>query len=345
MKIPSLYDSFQVLLLQLADDGRGKVLLGDSVDRARSAAGPFMIGEDFPSVYFELPLAGDPFLDLTILYDTLAPGSRIDSEAAADTGPMLDWYAAACAGNSDISCGFELDTSKPELPRAAVHFQPRVHVELVQPFCKAIGEPERARLYLDLAERMPAGWPLSFFGMFRGRPNSPLRVCGYLGDSETAACSDDPHRLASAFEAIGFAAYDNAMLADISRLMAAAPGTVDFQFDVHADGALGDTFAIDIQFEIAQPKAVNESFESGPGARIMQLLEELGAADSRWKLTPQASFARALPIELDGGSPARYGFTLMPQWAKVRWRNGVLQPSKLYYLGKSQILGKETHSS
>ena len=338
MRAPTHADAFEVLCLQAADNGRGDVLFGECLGRARTAARPFMVGEEFPSVYLEFPLAGEPFLDVTALYGSLAPGTRVESAAAAGTGPLIDWFAGACSETDDVCCGFELDVRDPALLRAAVHFQPRSRLGLVGPFFEAVGEPERARLYIDLAARMPRGWPLSFLGLFRGRDASPLRVCGYLDDAEKRACTDDPGRIADAFGHIGFTAFDDAMLTRISELMGAAPGAVDFQFDVFGDGRIGDTFAIDVQFGIEQPDAVRSSFEQGAASGVLGMLEGWGAADSRWRLAADAAFARSVDVELGGGETGRYAFTLMPQWAKARWTGGALQPAKLYHFAHAGTL-------
>jgi hypothetical protein len=332
-------DAFQVLLLQAADDGRGPVLFGDSVARAREAVPPFLIGKGFPDVYMEHPLAGDPFLDITLLLQDLEPGMRVDSPAAGEHGAMLDWFAEAWREHKNISWGFELDTKEDVLPCAAVHFQPRQCTQLVEPFFEHAGEPERARLYLDLAARMPEGWSLAFFGMFRGRPGSPLRVCGYLGGDEQARCADNPGHIAEVFDTVGFRAYDDAMLAQVAEMLAAAPVAADFQFDVFPDGSIGSIFAVDVQFGIEQPPVVWQSFTDGAGARVMGLLESWGAADERWKIAVRSAFARALPVDLDGGGVGRFAFTLMPQWVKARWADGVLQPSKLYHLAHAGLIG------
>lgn len=338
MKALSHSETLQVLLFQLADEGRADALTGPGFERVGETCSPFLVGDKLPHVYLELPLAGEPFLDITMLYNKIAPGTRIDAVAAEGAGPILDWFSTVHAEDGNVSFGFELDTSKPELPRAAVHFQPRARLELVKPFCEAAGEPERAKLYLDLAARMPEGWPLSYFGMFRGRPDSPLRVCGYLSEAEKRACADDAMHLAAAFDEIGFSAYDDAMLAAASELMATAPGGLDFQFDVYPDGHLGDVFAIDAQFEIEQPSAVRASFENGGAASLMGLFERWGAVDGRWRLAADAAFARSLPVERGDGSVGRFAFTLFPQWTKARWRAGVLQPAKLYFLANGGFL-------
>ena len=334
-------DAFQVLLLQAADEGRGPDLFGECLVRARESVPPFLIGEKFPSVYLEHPLIGDPFLDVTVLYGEMEPGARVESPAAGDHGAMLDYYARVQPDHDELSCGFELDLKEEGLPCAAIHFQPRWHVELVRPFCEAIGEQARAELYLDQSARMPDGWPLSFFGVFRGRPASPLRVCGYMSSAEREVCGTDASRLAAAFDAMGFLAYDDRMLAQVSTLMAAAPGAVDFQFDICSDGALGETFAIDMQFGIEQPEAVQRTFGQGAGAHVFGLLEDWGAADGRWRQAARSAFARAIPVELDDGGAGRFAFTLMPQWAKARWTGGVLQPSKLYHLAKATLLDED----
>ncbi len=345
MKAPSYADSFEVLVLQAADEGRGPVLFGDSLARARRELRPFMVGEKFPNVYLEFPLIGNPFLDVTVLYSDLKIGTRVESAAAEGAEPMLDWFASICSDYPQTCCGFEIDVKDASLPRAAVHFQPRNQTHLVIPFCKAIGEEQAASLYLSQNERMPEGWDLSFFGMFRGRPGSPLRVCGYLAEDEKQACARDTKRLAAAFDTIGYTAYTDTTLKQASTLLATAPSGVDFQFDIAPDGTLGPIFAIDAQFGIEQPEAVIASFTDGPASSVMRLLEQWGIADSRWHLGAQAAFARSLPVEMDDGRIDRFAFTLMPQWVKARWNAGVLQPSKLYYLGSAGVLERKEEKS
>ena len=337
MKAPSYADSYEVLCLQAADAGRGPVLFGDSLGRARKALRPFMVGEKFPSVYLEFPLLGDPFMDVTVLYSHIARGTRIDSDAVAGMQAIIDWFTES-VHDDEVCFGFELDTKNSQLPAAAIHFQPRNHLDLVAPFCEAAGDPDRAALYLAMNDRMPEGWKPSFFGMFRGRPGSPLRICGYLSNDVAKACAQDPRYLAGIFDEVGFSAYDDAMLAQVSALMAKNPKGLDYQLDVFPDGSLGETFAIDVQFGIEQPEAVIQNFESGIASQVMGLLEEWGAADARWHMGAEAAFARALNVVMEDGREARYSLTLMPQWTKARWTAGQVQKSKLYMLGGTGIL-------
>ena len=328
---------FQALLVHAGNDGRAEALFGSSYERARQASDPFMVGSEAPSTYLEFPLSGEPFLDLTFLYGKLEPGVFVDHPAVAGTEAVFEWFASVCPSYNKIAFGFELDTEKPEIPTAAIHFQPREDIQLVQPFCDAVGEPERGALYLDMAKRMPPGWPLSFFGMFRGRPGAPLRVCGYLDKQEQDACAQDPQRLQDVFDHVGFGAYDERMLEQVRTLLDTVPGLTDFQLDVYPDGQLGDVFAIDVNFAIEQPEQVCASFESGVASHVVRLFQEWGIADDRVKMAPDLAFARGLPWVRDDGSTCTCMLTLFPVWAKVRWRAGVLQPAKLYACAKATI--------
>ena len=338
MRALSYEDAYQVLLLQAAEEGRGPILFGDSFDRARMVPLPFLVGESFPDLYLEFPLLGDPYLDVTLLYNDLQVGTRVDSPLAGDHGAMFDWFARASKVQSGLCCGFEIDTSNPQTPEAAVHFQPRTATSLARPFFDALGEPERGLLYERQAQRMPEGWSLAFCGMFRRKPNAPLRVCGYMDRDQQDACASSGECLEQAFRAVGFTAYTSAMLEQVRRLLSLVPEGVDFQFDVYPDGSLGDVFAIDAQFRIKQPHVVKEMFETGAPGRVMRQLEEWGIADGRWRQGVEATFARALPIELPQGGMGRYALTVMPQWVKVRWTKGVLQPSKLYLCAQGTVL-------
>lgn len=95
----------------------------------------------------------------------------------------------------------------------------------------------------------------------------------------------------------------------------------------------------DVQFGIERPAAVRAKFSEGAGAQVMGLLQGWGAADDRWRLAAEAAFARAIPVELDGGGAGSFAFTLMPQWAKACWTDGVLQPTKLYHYAHAGLLG------
>jgi hypothetical protein len=338
MKTPSNALACRTLFLQAADNGRGPVLFGDNGDRACKAVLPFLEGVPFPEIYLEFPLAGDPFLDVTLLYGEIKPGTRFDSPAAAGTEEVIDWFAGARAECAQISFGYELDIKENSPGPAAVHFQPRSRRDLVMPFCRALGREDAGLLYTDLASRMPEGWPLSFFGLFRGRPDSPLRVCGYMDYAEKLRCAEDPSRLKAVFSAIGFRAWDDLMLSRIAASLAVSPCAVDFQFDILPDGTFGTTFALDIGFRTEPSETIRSSFLYGPFAEVMNLFESWGAADSRWKLVTDISLTRSIPVEDEEGKTRPFALVLQPHWIKIRWTDSILQKSKMYCLAHAGLV-------
>ena len=330
MKKPSNELACQALFLQAADEGRGAALFGENWRKTCDRVLPFVEGIPFPSLYLEFPLAGDPFLDVTALYGEVASGTRFHSEAAAGTERMIDWFAQVSAQHDGLSFGFELDAGSDASTPAAVHFQHRSQIRLAQGFCEALGEPAAGQLYTDLAARMPAEWAPAFFGMFRGRPGSPLRVCGYLDRDEQRRCAEDPSHLEEAFRQVGFRAYDDRMLRQAAALLVMSPEGVDFQFDVYPGGTIGDIFAIDVCLGMKPSGIQKSSFAGGTCADVMKQLEAWDAADDRWRLAAGTCLSRALPVTDEDGREKAYALTVCPKWVKARWRGGILQQAKLY---------------
>ncbi len=330
MAFPAHTQAFELLLLQAEGNGRDTALFGGTADRVRDAVPPFLIGGKFPEIYLEFPLAGEPFLDVTLLYGDLEEDARVNSPLASGCEGILAFYARERAKEPAITFGFEIDCGEQAPSAAGIHFQPRRLTQYVAPFCEVAGSPEKAELYLAQDERMPQGWPLSYFGMFRGRIGSPLRVCGYLEEGEKRACAADPIRLGRALDQAGFSAFDADVLAQAARVLELAPTYAEFQFDALADGSLGDMFAIGVHFDSLPSAEVRRSFAEGAGAAIMAQLREWGIADDRVGHVGEMTFTRGMHIHSDDGSSAPFGFSLIPAWLKVRWRNGILEPAKLY---------------
>ena len=335
------HDFFDILCSFASSKGRGAKLFGDDVLKLSEKIAPFLIGCSFPAIYLEFPLIGTPFLDATILYNDIESGTRIDSITAGDCSALLDWYSQIRKKYKHISFGFELDTDAPENTQAAIHFQPRQSFELVEPFCKIIGEEDRGKLYLEAAKNMPDGWPFSFFGIFRGRKNAPLRVCGYISDEAQSIGAKDPMEIKAVFDKVGFTDYNNIMLEQISKIMSLNYQGIDFQFDIHPDGSFGDTFALDVELGEKSSKQIHKAFSNGVSAELMNVLKTWGIADERTSLLKDRGLSRSIKIPNNDGTDARLAFIFRPDWVKIRWRQCCLQPSKCY----SFINAKKLESS
>ena len=148
---------------------------------------------------------------------------------------------------------------------------------------------------------------------------------------EMKHCIDDPAHLAAAFDAIGFTAYDVPMLARCAELMALAP-SVDFQFDIRADGMLGDSFGLSLSFNEIPPQQARECMESGCGAELMNKLQQWGLADDRWKLIAGSAFARHIGFERDDGSEGRFALCVLLNYAKIKFTAADMRSSKFYLM-------------
>ncbi|MDO4538516.1 MAG: hypothetical protein Q4B54_10180, partial [Coriobacteriales bacterium] len=283
-----------------------------------------------PNAYLEFPLLGEPGFDLLTVHAKVEQGARFAPGAGYGYQAMFDWYETVCADRA-ISCGIELDTSTGETERAGAYLQQREHTELVEPFLSSVGEAARAAGYLEMLERMPQGWPAAYVGLFPGRPGTPLRIGGYLAHDRRKLYAQDPEALGKAFDVIGFAHYDDAMLARCSEFMGHAP-SVDFQFDIMEDGTLGDTFGLSLSFNETRPRQAQWCMTQGYGATLMKTLQTWGLADDRWRLIADAAFARHVPFEREDGSDGRFALCVLFNYAKVKFRACEAQPAKFYLI-------------
>ncbi len=324
MRIPSNELVCRTLFYHAASDGWAQALFGPDWEKTCDAALPYTRSVVFPNLYLEFPLKGDPFLDVTVESGMLAC-----PETVAETAPVCEWVKKLHAADERICAGFELDAATAASGPAAVHFQHCEKLNLAREFCERMGDPDAGKLYLDLAARMPEGWCPSFLGMFRGRPGSPLRVCGYLSRKETARCAENPAYLEDIFRRIGFSAYDEGMLRAVSAWL----GTVrsaDYQIDVRPDGTLGETFAIDGSAGRQGGQEGKASFDGACFAGMMTLLESWGAADSRWRPAAEMALSRGFPAEDENGSSRSFALLIRPDWVKARWHAGALRNAKCY---------------
>ncbi len=321
--------AFDALYTIAADDGREEALFGSSFGLARRVYERTLIGSGYPMAHLEFPLMGEPCFDLLSVHGYVEPGARFAPGAGFGYQNMFDWFASVCKPGGKISCGIELDTSTGEAERAGVYLQQRKRHELVAPFLESIGEAERAQAYQDMLSRMPEGWPPSYVGLFPARPGTPMRIGGYMDDSELERCADDPAHLGDCFQKIGFSAFDAPMLERCVEFMRLAP-SVDFQFDIMPDGSLGDTFGLSLSFNETKPREARACMESGYGAAVMRALQDWELADDRWKTIAGAAFARHVGYERDDGTEGRFALCIRFNYAKVKFRACEPQPAKFY---------------
>ena len=70
--------------------------------------------------------------------------------------------------------------------------------------------------------------------------------------------------------------------------------------------------------------------ESGYGSAIMELLQNWGLADDRWKLIAGAAFARHVGYEREDGTEGRFALAICFNYAKVKFTACEPRPAKFY---------------
>jgi hypothetical protein len=321
--------AFSLLLSHVISGGRGQALFGNYIDKVKKCV-PDLLGEGpFPDIMLECPLLGDPFLDVVLLFDKPTKSGDTISPLVPDENLILDTLGRLTERYPDVSGGLEVDTGSFDSEMAGIHFQPREHVELVEGFCKTIGEAPYGRLYQEMVRRLEGLWEPSYFGIFRGRPGAPLRVAGYIDRKEMLSCAEDPERIIKVFKSAGFTAYDDTMIDQIMSVLKVSPAVSDFQFDIYPDGSIGETFSLSALFVLRRREETLTAFYDGDDSRYIDLITDWGIADDRWRMFVDTVFSGTLPL-IDGGIQ----FIIFPQALKVRWKGGRLQPAKAYIFVK-----------
>ena len=325
---PTSAELFDAIYAAMAAQGRGSELFGDAREAARLFAARSLISDMFPVWYFEFPLMGEPALDLLAIYERIPAGSRFAPGGGYGYQGAFDWF-----GKLDVAqraaMGIELDLSQGVTDQAGIYFQQRGGLTLLRAFLDVVGQERRADGYLQMQRRMPRGWPPAYVGLFPTRVGSPMRLGGYLSEPSRRRCAEMPAFLASRFDAMGFAAYDGRMIEQCATLMGLSPA-VDFQFDLAPDGTLTDVFGLSLSFGRCKPREVEACFACGYGAQVMETLQGWGLADERWRLIPQATFAKGLTYEGHDGHKGKLAVCVRLNYAKVKFAGGVPQVAKFY---------------
>ena len=320
-----LYD---ILYALAARGGRQKVLFGDDGPLAHAAFERSLAGDAFPEVWFELPLAGDPWFDLHVLTarETLTPQTTFSPQLAGDHPELFAWFARQqkvrqLALSYDVSQG---DIDHPAVQLLMSTFAPSVTCD----FLETAGGPEAAQAYRSFLDALPHDWYPCYMGLFPRRGRQNVRVECIVRPSLQRAYARDASLLAAHLRQVGFQHLDDTML-DRCQLLARSPYPLEFQLDIQPDGTAGSTLGASLRFNCPPGTAEWRAFEpDGAGGELMCALEDWGLADDRWRLFPDLSFAQH--VSFKGNETSIF---LFPAFVKLRWRDGAPLDAKTYLMG------------
>lgn len=175
-----LYD---VLYLLAADDGRDELLFGDCQPLAREAFSRSLIGEEFPSIWFEVPLTGAPRFDLHVALSraALRPGVEFTPGVGNGYEKLFRWFASEETGGAGLAFAYDVSEGSIEAPAVHVNVNNAPLVNMAR-FFELAASPEAAERYRAFEARLPRGWRVWYTGFHPGRPGAPVRVDFFVDD-------------------------------------------------------------------------------------------------------------------------------------------------------------------
>ena len=334
--------AYNILYALVAKDGREAALFGNNAAAAAHAYTHSLATEAVPELWFELPLAGEPWFDfhaLTSRQDT-TPGMHFEAERCGGFPEVFEWFATQNdAQVRQLALSWDISAGKLDSPAIQLLVNNDAHTP--EEFLAVAGRADMVEAYRAFVERIPEGWYACYTGVFPERPGHGARVECIPNTQLQQAYATDAALLEHDLLQAGV---PNLGETTVSRCqtMAAAPFQFEFQFDIEADGSLGNTMGASSRF--AFPSSTNEAEQTGHAAKeesalwecfdaqgaageLMSTIESWGLADERWRLLEGTIVSSKLSH--GENSVALYCY---PTFVKLRWRNGEPLDAKAYLI-------------
>ena len=297
--------------------GRDDALFGGDLDAARDAFCRMTPDANLIHAYFEMPLQGDPGLDVHCAVTCEQVETALDVGAGGAWRNALAWFcdAGPFLTADEAFLMAEADTSAGRSMQSGMYLIQGARKDLVEPFLSVVGEHEKFATWERFLRRLPTGWDTTYTGLFPGRAERLLRV-------NTRPVRAEAVRVREALGSLGVA-YDDGVL-DLCRELVSCVHNVDVQLDVDEDGCPRGAFGLEF------------SLQGGGMECTMDVLENAGLADGRWCLAADA--CRSMRIALPGAHGLEPCLvSVRPFSTKFKVFRGKLQPAKLYLRGDASF--------
>ena len=324
-----LYDTIYALA---ACNGREAELFGSCAPLARQAFARSLAGSGFPELWFELPLAGEPWFDLHALasHDQLDAGTTFASETCGGCPEAFAWFAhrgpeaRQLALSWDVSAG---DLEQPAVQLLVNTWDPEVTCD----FLVSAGRPDATGAYLTFSGRLPRDWYACYAGVFPRRTVPFLRVECIPTTELQQAYATDPALLREHMQQAGLDQLGDTLVPWCQHL-AGTPFQLEFQFDVDPQGSARGTVGASVRFAAPVGGSRSKPFRpDAEGGELMRQAMAWGLVDERWHLLADTAFAKRLTYGSE--SALLYCF---PAFLKLRWRDGEPLDAKAYLIAGIQ---------
>jgi len=324
---------YDIIYALCAIGGREQKLFGPYHPLAHEAFRRSMASPDFPEIWFELPLAGDPWFDLHVLTarKSLDADMPFDPETTGGNPAVFSWFA-----RQDISkvrqLALSYDVHSAGIDEPAVQLLVRTHTpETICSFLQAAENETAAEAYRSFEKRLPDGWFCCYAGVFPSRKDFNLRVECIPDRGLERAYAQDIALLERDLRQVGLCDFGETLLPRC-QLLAQSPYPLEFQLDISPEGRALPTVSASVRFGASPDDPDMPSFDpDGPAGELMERIESWGLADDRWRLLPETAFAKR--VTRNGKEMVFYCY---PAFIKLRWRNGEPVDAKTYLIAGHQ---------
>ena len=310
-------------------DGREAALMGDSAERLLDACRRLSsAGAKTASGLVEAPLLGAPEYDALVIHNPrgLLSGCLVADSSLTQAQEVLDWAAQRKPYPPYIF--FELDAAGSG-SLSGIHCKIEGNLKLAEAFFRTVGEPERSKAFLRLADRLPEGWYARHAGVFPGRDINSTRMEVEPFTAEARQALSDPTYVRRWLDEL--TAYDDIMCSDIARL-AAVDTPISVQFDFLPDGTFLPVLSLLSMYENVRPDCGPLFAEDGALRRLCLLYQEMGVSDGRWRLLEPCLFSARRGFRLPDGGIELSFHHCFPCGTKAKWREGRRTSAKFYLL-------------
>ena len=322
---------YDIIYALAAKGGREEALFGSCGQAAREAFARSLAGDSFPELWFEIPLAGKPWMDFHALvaYEDVAGARTAFAGHGGAYAEALAWFAAQGPGKvRQLALSYDTHVGNIEVPAVQLLVDgPDPAVPLA--FLDVVGRPELRDSYSGFTHAMPKTWYACYTGVFPGRDAADadlwLRVECIVGDECQQAYAQDAAALREHLAAVGMGEFDDSLVSGIQEL-ARSSFPLELQFNVGVDGAVLPVLSASVRF---QPTDWTEAGRRAEIGRLAAWLQSLGLADERCGLLAQTAFAKRVQ---HGGESTTV--SCFPAFVKLRWREGMAPDAKAYLMAR-----------
>ena len=327
---------YKILITHMSRNGCKENFVGD-LKLSEVAFANSLIDDAFPILYYEMHLQGKPRTDFHVSISGKSIHACNNFPAnlgGGDYEKVFEWYKNT-PGHRDLI--FSYDVSEGRTDSHTLHMFFELPFTYIKEYFKVMGSEESTEYLKEFELRVPKDWSHIYYGLFKGRAASPVRLDYFVNEEQQRIYAEDISIFGAHLKNLGFNAVNEEFLQRCKEI-ANLPFQMELQFNVLGVNKLDST--IGVSSTLAPSNAfcqrnsvqVRELFsEGGNGYDLMKKIESWGLSDSRWQYIKAVSFNKYLRL----GKVSLHILNL-PIFLKVRWREGKMLDAKLYFIASAE---------